>query len=66
MSKKIEKVSTWIIGASLLSLFVLALVDLFVAESVPIVVYGILGGIALGADSETIPAIFGIRKGKDE
>jgi hypothetical protein len=32
------------------------------AENVPLVVYGIIGGIAFGADKESIPTIFGGKK----
>lgn len=60
----IKQVSSWLTGLSLLALVVLAIADLLLAESVPLVVYGIVGGIALGADGDTIPAIFGVRRDK--
>lgn len=66
MPKKINKVSTWITVVSILVICGIAVVDLFIAEeNVPIIVYGLLGGIALGADANTIPALLGIRR-RDE
>ena len=66
MASRSFKVTTLVTVISIVALVILAVADLLIVdESVPIVVYGIIGGIALGADSETIPAIFGVRK-KDE
>ncbi len=59
------KVSTWITALSLIVLAVLAMFDLTQEEAVPTVVYGIIGGIALGADGEFLPSILG-KRGKDE
>lgn len=60
--KNIKRVSVWITALALVCLVVLAIVDMLLEESVPVVVYGIVGGIALGADGDTIPAIFGVKR----
>ena len=58
----VSRVSNLIVALSLVSLVVLAVVDMLSAENVPLVVYGIIGGIAFGADKESIPTIFGGKK----
>lgn len=58
----VTKVSSLLAVLSLVSLVILAIVDMFNTESVPLIVYGIIGGIAFGADKESIPTIFGGKK----
>jgi hypothetical protein len=58
----VSRVSNLVVALSLVSLVVLAVVDMLSAENVPLVVYGIIGGIAFGADKESIPTIFGGKK----
>lgn len=59
MAEKLERVSNWLVGFCLLALVILAVLDLMLEESVPIVVYGIIGGIAFGADGDIISVLMG-------
>ena len=62
MSENIKtKVANWIVGLSLLAIFLLAVADLLLEESVPLIVYGIIGGIAYGADGDILKG-FGWKK----
>lgn len=57
-----KTVSTWITSISLLAIVVLAIIDMLLSEQVPIIVYGIIGGIALGADKDSLSTILGREK----
>lgn len=60
--REIRRVSTMVTVLSLVVLTILGIADLLLEEQVPIVLYGVIGGIALGADKDTIPTIFGGKK----
>lgn len=57
-----EKVANWIVASCLLAIFILAIVGLWLDRQVPVVVFGIIGGIAYGADGDIITTIFRSKK----